>query len=150
LREKRKPKGVFSMELSDEELVAKAKKNDRRAFESLVNRHQKMVFNLAYRMLGNREDAEDAAQDSFIRLYHSITKFRGQAKFTTWLYRIVSNVCLSKLSTSAARQSFVELDTETESIYSEVSDWEDTPEDILLKETCTIWKGPPTLRSPKF
>lgn len=122
------------MEHSDEELVAKAKKNDRRAFEDLVNRHQKMVFNLAYRMLGNREDAKDAAQDSFIRLYHSIAKFRGQAKFTTWLYRIVSNVCLSKLSASAARQSFIELDAEAESVYSEASDWEDTPENILLKE----------------
>ena len=122
------------MEHSDEELVAKAKKNDRRAFEVLINRHEKMVFNLAYRMLGNREDAEDAAQDSFIRLYHSIAKFRGQAKFTTWLYRIVSNVCLSKLSASAARQNFVELDAETEAIYSDVSDWKNTPENILLKE----------------
>ncbi len=122
------------MELSDEELVAKAKKNDRRAFEGLVNRHQKMAFNLAYRMLGNREDAEDAAQDSFIRLYHSIAKFRVQAKFTTWFYRIVSNVCLSKLSASGARQSFIELDAEAESVYSEASDWKDTPENILLKE----------------
>ncbi len=122
------------MEPSDEELVAKVKKGDRGAFESLVNRHQKMVFNLAYRMLGDREDAEDAAQESFIRLYHSVARFRGRAKFTTWLYRIVSNVCLSKLRATCTRQSFVELDAETEIIYSELTNWKRTPENILLKE----------------
>ncbi|RKY69213.1 MAG: hypothetical protein DRQ02_01745 [Candidatus Latescibacterota bacterium] len=93
------------MQASDEELVANLKKGDRKAFESLVNHCQKMVFNLAYRTLGKKEDAEDGAQESFIRLYRSIARFRERAKFSTWLYRIVSSVCLSKLRPTCARRA---------------------------------------------
>ncbi|MCD6170579.1 MAG: hypothetical protein J7J76_08545 [Candidatus Latescibacteria bacterium] len=64
-----------------------------------------MVFNLDYRILGNKEDAEDAAQESFIRLYRSVARFLGRAKFGAWLYRMVSNVCLSKLRPTCARRA---------------------------------------------
>ena len=88
------------MEISDEGLVERVKRGDARAFEILIDRHKRMVFNVAYRILGNRDDAEDAAQESFVRCYKSISSFRGGSKFTTWLYSIVSNVCLSEVGKS--------------------------------------------------
>ncbi len=66
-------------------------------FSLLVDKYQNRVYNQAYRMLGNSEDAEEAAQDVFLRIYRSINKFRGESKITTWIYRITSNVCINRL-----------------------------------------------------
>ena len=66
-------------------------------FSLLVDKYQDKVYNQAYRMLGNREDAEDATQDVFLRIYRSIEKFRGESKITTWIYSITSNVCIDRL-----------------------------------------------------
>ncbi len=88
------------MELSDEELVAKARKGDRPAFARLVDRHRVSVYNLTLRIVGNREDAEEAAQDVFVRAYRSLDRFRGDARFATWLYRIAVNVSLSSVRRS--------------------------------------------------
>ena len=94
------------MDLSDEELVARARKGDRTAFAHLVDRHRVSVFNLTLRILGNREDAEEAAQDAFVRAFRSLDRFRGDARFATWLYRIAVNVSLS-----SARRSRRDLST---------------------------------------
>lgn len=94
------------MDLSDEELVARARKGDRPAFAHLVDRHRVSVFNLTLRIVGNREDAEEAAQDVFVRAYRSLDRFRGDARFATWLYRIAVNVSLS-----SARRSRRDLST---------------------------------------
>ena len=88
------------MDLSDEELVARARKGDRPAFAHLVDRHRASVFNLTFRIVGNREDAEEAAQDVFVRAYRSLDRFRGDARFATWLYRIAVNVSLSSVRRS--------------------------------------------------
>jgi RNA polymerase sigma-70 factor (ECF subfamily) len=82
---------------SDAGLVARAQGGDLAAFEQLVRRHQRYVFNLAYRVLGDYVEAEDVAQEAFVRAWRGLTGFRGQARFTTWLYRIVHNLCLSRL-----------------------------------------------------
>ena len=66
-------------------------------FSLLVDKYQHRVYNQAYRMLGNSEDAEEAAQDVFLRIYRSIDTFRGESKITTWIYRITSNVCINRL-----------------------------------------------------
>jgi len=66
-------------------------------FSLLVDKYRDRVFNQAYRMLGNTEDAEEATQDVFLRVYRSIGEFRGDSKITTWIYRITSNVCISRL-----------------------------------------------------
>ena len=63
----------------------------------LVQRHHNLVYNTAYRMLGDTGSAEDATQMAFIRAYRSLSRFRGKSAFSTWLYRIVSNVCLDAL-----------------------------------------------------
>ena len=74
--------------------VLKAQRGDLDAFESLVEKYKKKAFNLAFKMLQDREDASDAAQDAFLKVYRSLSRFKGDAKFSTWLYRIVTNVCL--------------------------------------------------------
>ncbi|MBQ9858324.1 MAG: sigma-70 family RNA polymerase sigma factor, partial [Oscillospiraceae bacterium] len=68
-------------------LITKAQKGDRKAFESLVKTHDKNVYNLALKLLKNREDALDAAQDAFLKAWISIGSFRGDSKFSAWLYR---------------------------------------------------------------
>jgi RNA polymerase sigma-70 factor (ECF subfamily) len=82
---------------SDAELVTRARRGDEAAFEQLVLRHQRYVFNLAYRVLGDYAEAEDATQEAFVRVWRGLSGFRGQARFTTWLYRIVHNLCLNRL-----------------------------------------------------
>jgi len=82
---------------SDAELVARARQGNEAAFEQLVRRHQRYVFNLAYRVLGDYAEAEDVTQEAFVRAWRGLSGFRGQARFTTWLYRIVHNLCLNRL-----------------------------------------------------
>jgi len=96
---------------SDEALVAKCQKGDRNAFDELVLRYQKKVFNITYRMVGNYTEASDLAQEAFVRAYKSIRKFRGQSSFYTWLYTIASNLCRNRLRyLRRQRKSVVSLD----------------------------------------
>ena len=75
----------------DEELVRRAQKGDRFAFERLVEQHEQRLYTLAARVLGSREDAADAVQEALVRAWLALPKFRGDARFSTWLYRIVVN-----------------------------------------------------------
>jgi len=83
--------------VDDAELVAQAQQGDAEAFEQLLDRHQRYAFNLAYRVLGDYAEAEDVTQEAFVRAWRGLPGFRGQARFTTWLYRIVHNLCLNRL-----------------------------------------------------
>lgn len=78
----------------DVALVAAAQAGHLQAFELLVRRHQDRVFRLCLRMLGDWADAEDAAQDVFVRAWRSLGRFRGEAAFSTWLHRLAVNRCL--------------------------------------------------------
>ncbi len=78
-------------EISNAELVRKSQFGDKAAFEQLVIRHQELVFALAYKLTGNREMANDVAQEAFIRAWKAIEKFRGDSTFSTWIYRITVN-----------------------------------------------------------
>jgi RNA polymerase sigma-70 factor (ECF subfamily) len=78
-------------EVSNSELVKKSQLGEKAAFEQLVIRHQELVFSLAYKLTGNREMANDVAQESFIRAWKAIEKFRGDSTFSTWIYRITVN-----------------------------------------------------------
>jgi len=84
-------------EPGDAELVARARKGDRAAFDGLVARHQDRVFTMAYRMLGHREEALDACQEVFLAAYRSLGAFEEKARFTTWLYRVTVNRCRDEL-----------------------------------------------------
>jgi RNA polymerase sigma-70 factor (ECF subfamily) len=68
-----------------------------KAFSILVNRYKDLVFTLAYKMLKNKEEAEEISQDAFIKVYNSLNKFKGESKFSTWIYKITYNTCLDKL-----------------------------------------------------
>ena len=78
---------------------------DANAFEDLVAAYEKNVYNLALRTVGNPQDAEDMAQEAFLKAYSSLSSFRGDSKFSVWLYRIVSNVCLDFLRRQNRRPS---------------------------------------------
>ena len=80
-----------SNEISNSELVRKSQLGEKDAFEQLVIRHQELVFSLAYKLTGNREMANDVAQEAFIRAWKAIEKFRGDSTFSTWIYRITVN-----------------------------------------------------------
>ena len=83
---------------ADEELVRACVAGDREAFDRLVERHQRQVYRLCYRFVGNHEDAGELAQDAFVRAYRALAKFEQSARFTTWLHRITVNVCLNRLA----------------------------------------------------
>jgi len=88
---------------ADEELVLQSQNGDPAAFEALIRNHQHMVHSLTYRMTGSLADAEDLAQETFIRAYGQIGAFRGASKFSTWLYRIAVNTCLNWRQSEARR-----------------------------------------------
>ena len=75
--------------------ILAAQKGDRSAFDRLVERHQRDIYRLCYRYVNNHEDASDLAQDSFLKAYRAIGRFRGDSAFATWLYRIAVNTCLN-------------------------------------------------------
>lgn len=79
---------------TDSDLVARAAAGDGAAFQLLVERHRAMVYRLAWQFAGNHYDAEDIAQDVFIKVYRSLDRFRYDAQLTSWLYRIVMNACI--------------------------------------------------------
>ena len=78
------------------QLIEQVKKGDISAFRKIMETHQEKIYYLAYDMTGNRQDAEDLSQDVFIKAYHSLKKFRGDAKLSSWLYRITINTCIDK------------------------------------------------------
>ncbi len=87
----------MSTGLNDNEIISNVLSGNKQAYASLVNRYQNYVFTLALRFTKNREDAEEVAQDIFIKAYRSLADFRGASKFSTWLYTIVNNTCITFL-----------------------------------------------------
>src|SRR5690554_6409726 len=84
-------------EQSDKTLIARTKAGDIEAFSELARRHEQTVYNLALRFMRDPSLAEDMAQEALVKAYQKLHKFRGDARFSTWLYLIVCNVCLSEL-----------------------------------------------------
>lgn len=104
------------MDQGDNYYIEKVLSADINAFAVLVERHKDMVFSIALRILKNREDAEELAQDVFVKAYQSLVTFKGESKFTTWLYRIVYNAAISK--TRNKQLKFSELDNRIIENYS--------------------------------
>jgi RNA polymerase sigma-70 factor, ECF subfamily len=88
---------------ADAELVLQSQNGSPAAFEELVRKHQRMIHSLTFRMTGSLADAEDLAQETFIRAYAQIGTFRGTAKFSSWLYRVAINTCLNWRQSEARR-----------------------------------------------
>jgi RNA polymerase sigma-70 factor (ECF subfamily) len=125
--------------LTEEEILAVIQDvldGDVNAFEAIVREYEKSVFNLALRMSGNREDALDISQDSFLKVYNSLHSFRGESKFSVWLYRIVSNTCLDFLRERKRRAEvpLVRGDDEGEAEQTEIPDESLAPEALLERK----------------
>ena len=92
--------------MTESELIDLLKKNDREAFKEMVETWQDMVFNTAIGFLQNAEDAEDTAQEVFIQVYESVTKFKEESKLSTWIYRITVSKCLDHLRKKKRKKRF--------------------------------------------
>jgi RNA polymerase sigma-70 factor (ECF subfamily) len=90
----------------DEELMAGTAQGDEYSFELLVKRHQSRMLNLIYRFIGNRTQARDLAQEVFIRVWQAAPRYKPQAKFTTWIYRLAANLCLNELKSCGRKKLF--------------------------------------------
>lgn len=84
--------------MTEQQLIESIRAGDGRKYAVLVNRHKDKAFTLAFRLVGDRHEAEELVQDAFVRAYRSLDAFRGEAKFSTWLYRILYNLCMTKIS----------------------------------------------------
>ena len=91
--------------LSDEELARRAADGRLEAFEELLQRHRQRVFRLCHRRAGNREDAEDWAQECFVRLYQQLNHYDSRKPFSPWMLRVVSNACINKAMARAQQKS---------------------------------------------
>ena len=80
--------------MADSDLISRAAGGDAAAFQALVERHRSMVYRVAYQFAGNHYDAEDIAQEVFIKVYRSLDRFRQDAQLSSWMYRIVMNACI--------------------------------------------------------
>jgi RNA polymerase sigma-70 factor (ECF subfamily) len=94
------------MEREDRELVDRFQSGDETAFNQLVMRHRQAVYFLALGLVNSVEDAEDLAQDVFVRAYEGLKKFRGHSSFRTWIYRITLNLCLNEIRKRKVRKMF--------------------------------------------
>lgn len=114
-------------------LIKKSQSGDVESFELLISFYDKRAYNIAYRIMGNEEDAKDMAQDALIRVFKSLKDFKGQAAFSTWLYRIVTNVCLDELR-RRKNEKYVSIDstihTDSGEMHMELCSDKETPESI--------------------
>lgn len=84
--------------MSDNQIIDEIRRGDARKYALLIDRHKDKAFTLAVRITGDRAEAEELVQDAFLRAYRNLEQFRGDARFSTWLYRIVYNVCMTRVS----------------------------------------------------
>jgi RNA polymerase sigma-70 factor, ECF subfamily len=117
---------------TDAELVAACLAGERDAFGIIVERHRRHVYQLCYRFVGNHEDANDLAQDVFIRAFRGLRTFKSQSSLGTWLYRIGVNVCLNRVSIKAPKPESLEPLIAMSD--QRVASQEESPTDALLRD----------------
>ena len=153
-------------------LVKRAKQGDMHAFEELILQHEKIVYNVALRMMNHSEDAKDISQEVFLKAYRNIGNFDERSQFSTWIYRITANTCIDEMRKRKGRQSFSleeELESEEGSMQRQVADAGETPacfersrkarfdrhwrafrRSIRWRLSCGISRGFPTRKSLRF
>lgn len=128
---------IKSLPLPESELIKRAKEGRDDAFEMLISRYEKKIYNLAYRFLNNEQDAIEVLQETLIRAYRFIKKFQEKSSFYTWLYRIAINVTLRKLKKRSKEEKVVSLDQTIpgyEDIFQEIPDETQNPELIYERK----------------
>lgn len=109
-------------------LIIEAQRNNKQAFGELVKYYQKRVYFLAFRLMACEEDAQDIAQEAFVKAWINIAKYNPRYKFITWLFKITSNLCYDKLRQSKQHVSE----------YAEIKDYYDLEKEIINKETALL------------
>ena len=134
------------MNLDEKTLISKIKAGDREAFSALVENYQSKIINMSYGMLSDQEDAYDAAQEVFIKVFRSIDSFEEKSSFSTWIYRITVNVCNDMLRKRQRKISALSLYSSTdddEEKVLEIKDDAPTPQDAAeINETqLEVWRA---------
>ena len=126
--------------MADEgKLIKSCKEGDLYSFEILVSNYEKAVYNIAYRMVQNEEDAFDLSQEIFLKVYKAIHKFDEKSKFSTWIYRVATNTCLDFLRKSKKRQNIVSLDAnigsdDKDDLFMQIEDKDANTHDIVERK----------------
>lgn len=126
-------------DLNWEEIIARAKEGEEGALEEIFIHYKDMIFNVCYRISGKREDAEDWTQETFLRAFSAIKKFRGESSLATWLYRIAVNVCLGNLRKKST--------TSLEEIEYKLGEEEERDNDIVEEVQKVLSQMPPFYRT---
>ncbi|WP_244971252.1 RNA polymerase sigma factor [Vallitalea guaymasensis] len=118
-------------------IIKKAKKGDKDAFEKLIIKYEKRVYNIAYQMFGNEHDANDMAQEVFIKIYKSLDKFNFKSSFSTWIHRITVNTCIDEYRKKKKNNKVESMDESMEQqdgvIHKQFVDKGLTPEEKVIK-----------------
>lgn len=123
--------------MTEQELVTRAKQGDQDAFAQLVEANQNRIYSLTLRMTGHPEDAADLAQDAFLRAWRTLPSFQGDSSFSTWLYRLASNLCIDFLrqeKRKKANLTVMSLDDDEDSPSAEIPDRRFAPENELQRK----------------
>lgn len=120
---------------NDQLYITKVINGDTNAFAYLVDTYKNMVFSLAYKMTKNREEAEEISQDTFIKAYKNLAKFKGDSKFSTWLYRIAYHACLDAIKKNKKNNNTFEINEIT---FNQIKSVDDILQGIERKERATI------------
>jgi len=131
--------------LTEEQLIKRCKNGDRDAFNELVVKYQDKVINMAYGMLSNRDDAFDAAQETFIKAYRGMGTFAEKSSFNTWLYRILANVCKDMLRKRQRTIKVVSIhdDIDDDAGPTQIPDTAPTPEEAVERTALQneVWQA---------
>ena len=133
------------MTIEDQQLINQILNGDTSAYGKLIARYKDLVFTLALRMLKHREEAEEVSQDAFLKTYRSLHKFKGDSKFSTWIYKVTYNTCLDRIKKNKKHYNDVAIDDFTinklETIDNALQHIIDSERQLLIKKC--IEKLPP-------
>ena len=122
-------------EINEKEIIERVLGGDTEAFSELVTRYEKTVYNLALRMVGDRSDAADMAQEAFVKAWTNLPSYRDESRFSAWLYRITTNVCLDFLRHKSRRpQVSLSTSDDDEERQLDIPDPKSMPEELLMKK----------------
>lgn len=123
--------------MTEQELVSRAKQGDQTAFAQLVEANQNKIYSLTLRMSGHPEDAADLAQEAFLRAWRTLPSFQGDSSFSTWLYRLASNICIDFLRQEKRKRAAVNvtsLDEDDSSAAADIPDHRFSPQNELERK----------------
>ncbi len=124
--------------IDDQKLIEAIQNGDTKAYTQLVNRYKDLVFTLAIRMLKHKEEAEEVAQDTFIKVFKSLDKFKGDSKFSTWIYKVTYNTCLDRIKKNKKHYNDVPID---EFIFNKLDSIDNALDNMINEERRVLIKN---------